>query len=505
MIRIEGKLMSILIKKCLKEQAIKLKDRPAVIHRNLSISFCELNDLVDEVSKQVSKIVPIQQLVSINAHDQNWCSFLVGYLGIVCSGRIAVLSTNSTKSSLGLESTKLSIALENSTDAKIEEISHEVNNFGSFFKKNKLALDVIFTSGSTGKPLPYLFEHDHFIKKEYIRSPKYELHGMHVNIPFHTSTGVHGIALRHLQSGITSIATDNHSSWSAFCKSLDQWKPFEINITPFELKRLLDDNYSSDAHTCVRSLRVYAGALSEELRLRAEKKFLSGRITSLYGLTEAGSAAMTRKSTKGGFEQNTNSTFRIWNNQDNKWAIEGQMGEIVAKMNACDSLPVCLSTEKDTNNIPKGWISTGDIGYHTSDNEIIFCTRAKEIVMAEGERQIAHQLESELSDQIKNANEIMVFNYTSSGKEQLGLILAGHLTLNEIATQLSRTRVITDFSVVLTTEITHTDLGKIARMKNAMLAADVFTKKYPCKEITGANGGKIEIFVSDNFDKLSRE
>ncbi|WP_173055801.1 class I adenylate-forming enzyme family protein [Phytohabitans houttuyneae] len=244
-------------------------------------------------------------------------------------------------------------------------------------------LDIVFSSGTTGVPKPAVFHH-----RDWPFRPSGTAGSavVHCGIPFGTSTGVHGILLRHLAVGALSAAAKDPAQVPDL---VERFGCRELVVTPYALRKLLAAGLPPAASSRITTVKVVAGPLSEQLASAAMDAFPAARIFSIYGATELGAAIFTRLAKRGESDvlgvPSPGTKARIVDDHGGV-APPGTVGEIQVSHHAGDPAPAGRS-----------WIGTGDLGYLDERGRVHLVGRAKEIVFLPGGRAVLTEIEERLS------------------------------------------------------------------------------------------------------------
>lgn len=449
-------------------QAAALPNRAAVMHRDRVLSFSKLRELAEEISNLLEEI-PSGGLVHIQAEDSNWCTYSCAYFGVAAARRVPVVSRE-----LPEHINAAGLSVRYTGFGYVFDVAvRRVDSYSGYFQPRSYPLDVVFTSGTTGVPTPYLFSHEHFLGGRRVVSPKYELRAMHAGIPFTTSTGAHGIALRHLLSGVCSICADKASTVDAFIEELERLDPFEMSITPFELKRLVSQG-GIRVYPRLRTIRVYAGPLQDDLREAASRYFPNARFTSIYGLTEAGAASMLRRANGQQFAVSEGTEGRVWLREGSAWADVGQIGEILVKQQNGGLAPIPLFVDTKEY-VPEGWVRTGDLGSIDERGDITLLGRAKDLVVIGSTRVSAGVLEERISKRHPHIGAVTAFNI----HDTLAIAIEGESIPDAVAVEIIRSAGANRGFILLGSRAEETDLGKPRRAALASSAISVVTNDEP--------------------------
>lgn len=480
---------------CLEAHATSIGDRIALKHADTEVSYSTLCHCASLIRKELSNAgLKEWALVRLNIVDSDWCAAMVGYLGVISAGMVAVLS-NAKEDLPGYNLPSLSLAGAVPFTYRIDFgdlDNRDATSLGrQYFSQ---PLDIVFSSGSTGQRKAFLFAHSHFIDEAGIRSPRHEVRAAHVGVPFHTSTGVHGIALRHFIGGLTSVQIDPPNDWPELLAALRSMRPYELSTTPFTMEKLLAKETSLRKEDCLRILRVYAGSLSDALRAKLSQALSQCRIVSIYGLTEAGSGSLIRDKYGATFEKaQRNTSFRVWRDDESRWAVDGEEGEILAHVPNEEGPPVNLDSTGQPDDIPSCWVRTGDIGYHDDDGAIVFLGRSKDLIVINGERRSAAKVEESFA-KLPQLGAVMFFNVVRSDLEELAAIVETTLSKEELSECTELRMISKHLVVVLVDAISRTSLGKIARYNNIMKISENISTSSGWSVSAEGDCGSFELF-----------
>jgi acyl-coenzyme A synthetase/AMP-(fatty) acid ligase len=442
-------------------------DRPAIRHRECVVTFSQFEEDVRSARSHIEASLEKGSVVSIATADSNWVSWATAYAAVVTSGRVALLVKQTDTPSV---TPTLTARYEGgfAISLSLERDPLSASLYRDALGEVGLPLDIVFTSGTSGLPQPYAFDHRHFSRPAGIISPKQPIAALHTGIPFGTSTGAHAIFIRHLLNGWLSIAVDPPGSWQRLTQLLSVHRPMELSSTPFSLRRLLSS--PGEAIDLVRTLRVYAGDLSDEIRSELERRLVRCRIVSIYGLTEAANAVMVRHRPGRRFDAAAGQTFRVWSIENKHWAVEGELGEILVKHDAIGA-PIPIGQAKPLpHQEPRGWTRTGDLGRLRDAGSIELWGRANEVVEIASRRQNAAELESAVCEQVESASAALVFSFFDGQSAVLGIVVESDTAADELARSNYLSQLPASIALFVVAEIPRTGLGKIARSAGALAA-----------------------------------
>ncbi|MEV7040436.1 class I adenylate-forming enzyme family protein [Amycolatopsis sp. NPDC051061] len=268
-------------------------------------------------------------------------------------------------------------------------------------------LDVIFSSGTTGVPKPTVSRHGDWDFRPWRPAGRPADRVVHCGVPFGTSTGVHGILLRHLSAGVVSVAA---RSVAEVPELADRHGCREIVLTPYSLRKLLDRGDHPFAR--IKTVKVLAGPVHGGLASAAVEAFPNARIFSIYGATELGPAIFTRlvdlgESTALG-SPSPGTAARVVD-AGRRVCAPGEVGEIEVSHRANGvSAPA------------PDWIGTGDLGYVDELGCVFLIGRAKEILMLPSGRTTPGDVEERLLE-VPSVRDCGVVAIDSTGEwDRLG-------------------------------------------------------------------------------------
>lgn len=447
------------IESCLRRQAETLGERRAAEHGPVRLSFAQLSAAALRAAAEFDEQdYPRRMPVYVDTTDGNWCSNLIGFFGSIVGGRIPILAPHATapmgpfgRLAVGT-SGGIAVTLQPGEITVVPDYAHHFAD----------PLDIVMSSGSTGRPKAYLFDETHFVREAELRAPRHELRALHFGIPFPTSTAAHAIVIRHLMMGVTSIHLQAVASREMLLEEIDELMPFEVSATPYALSPLFPpDDEDMRRSDLPRQLRVYAGPLSDSLAERLQQARPKARVVSIYGATEGGNTTLTR--TGAGTQFNLTPADRdvgLWHGADKRWARRGELGEILLASGAVVGPPLRIGEPNAATAVPAGWIATGDLGRLEADGRLTFLGRSSDIVVRQGERQSALQLEQKLEAQ--GYPPAIVFGLWQDGSEQLCVLLEtkGEIDLVRLTALSEATRCA---FITLMARFPRTPLGKIRR------------------------------------------
>ena len=318
--------------------------------------------------------------VALALRNRPWRSVAVDYLACAWIGAVAVLAEDSQSL--------------NAVDGPVTLMDNCVRGgearrgaSGREWPRPSDPLDIVFSSGTTGTPKPTVSCHYHWAYHPWWVASRARNRVVHCGIPFRTSTGVHGILLRHVAAAILSVAARSPEEIPHLVERFDC---HELVVTPYALRKLLDCVSRKDALTRIKTVKVVAGPVSGRMASAAIDAFPDARILSIYGATEIGSAIFTRLVKRGESDAlgvpSPGTAARIVN-EHGAVVPQGAVGEI----------QVSQSVGAGKASPPAGsWTGTGDLGYIDKLGRVHLVGRAKEIMFLPSGRVAPAEVEDRL-------------------------------------------------------------------------------------------------------------
>lgn len=318
--------------------------------------------------------------LAIALQNRSWPTIAVDYLACAWLGAVAVLT----------DSTELSDTIGKPIET-IERLADRAVPNAAIPSGDRPRpddpLDVVFSSGTTGTPKPSAFRH-----QEWTFRPWRATHGagtsvVHYGIPFGTSTGAHGILLRHLAAAVLSVAARSAEEVAELAQRHDCR---ELVVTPYSLRKLLQLGDTTGRLTRITTIKVVAGPVSGHLAAATIDAFPDARILSLYGATELGPAIFVRLIRRGGSttlgSPGPGTRARIVDRHGTV-APPGTVGEIQVSHSPIAAKAVDLA---------RIWTGTGDLGRADELGRITLVGRAKEILFLPSGRMTPGEIEDRL-------------------------------------------------------------------------------------------------------------
>ena len=445
-----------------------------------SLTFKEADEKVVEISKKLNQFGKNSVIAMM---FENSIEFVITYLGIVKSGKIAHIipplineknffqQINSSNPEIILTTNKL---VNNFTFSK-----KEINfiDFNDFLKQqSNLGEDqfseitsLIYTSGTTSAPKGVPIKHSNilFTTKNIINVLEYNESDINtVPLPLSHSFGL-GCLHVSLFNGTTLILHKNTMNILDILNSIEENNSTTFAAVPATLTSLVNNFPEKFAQKCnklrlivTNSTKVPKSTTQKILELLPNTKF-----ATYYGLTEA-----------------SRSTFMIFNENKNKMESVGKPapdveikisndnnekeGEIMIKgKNVVESYWGSEFKERFSD----GWIKTGDIGTVDNDGFLYLKGRKDNMINVAGEKvnpeeieEIVKRLDS-IEETIAIGKEHQLFGQVVKifvKKKKGGEIDASQI-LKHCKNHLERFKVPTEVEFV--TEFPKTDYGKVKR------------------------------------------
>jgi acyl-coenzyme A synthetase/AMP-(fatty) acid ligase len=463
------------LRQYLEMHATNIGHRVAARHNAASVTFSELSRMAEKISNTLEEAgIPRLAPVYLDSTDDNWCSYLTGFCGLIAGDRVCVLAPRNEEP-LGTFPRlivgvlpRFSISLD-LPDKNFDTLPEAGNEAGT-------PRDIVFTSGTTSESRSYIFSDNHLFGDRRLASPRHHLRALHFGVPFETSTGCHGIALRHLKMGIESICMDLPGTFSELASALAENHVFEISSTPFSFRKIPANGHNSEKVDSVRLVRLYAGTVPEHLWQFLETRFPNAKAFSLYGLTEAGINSIMASGPDRPFLNSTKeSSFRVRSMERDDWANIGEIGEIVLVGNVdSGSTPKKIFANLRIEEHSENWTRTGDLGTVDQGGSLKIVGRSNDIVEYGGERHNANTV-SDLLKEYFGLEDVIVFN--SSGiPDRVGVILEKPATIANFSMPFGDAPPVPVDSIVLMDNLPRTSLGKISRVRALCSITDIMER-----------------------------
>ncbi|MEM2160919.1 MAG: class I adenylate-forming enzyme family protein [Candidatus Nitrosotenuis sp.] len=405
----------------LKYRLEKSPSKTAIVDGERSLTFREL---YDEVVKFSSSLGFVNKDV-ISLISENSISFIVSYLGIINSGKIAhlispeisatslITQLRSADPGIIIGSRAIKDNLLKNTSIKTQffefnEILSSSNQQQDNFKTNDFAY-LIYTSGTTSEPKGVAITHSmmEFTTKNIVRVLGHTNSDIDVlPLPLYHSFGL-GCFHTSLYVGSTLVLLKNANSLENILESIKKYKATTLAAIPATLTKLLkfERNILKDYFSNVRLIITNSTSIPLNTIQTFKEILQNGNLATYYGLTEA-----------------SRSTFMIFDKTSGR---EGSVGKpapnveikIVSDNNSREGeiwirgknvIKNYWHNPKADKSIVDGWLRTGDIGYLDDENYLFLLGRSDDIINVGGEKVVPHEIE-EIVKQIPGIEDVVAF------------------------------------------------------------------------------------------------
>lgn len=444
---------------------------PAVVGGESPMTYGELADATSQFASLLANEYNVVPGDRIGIVLQNTPEFVVGFLGAMRMGAVAVpLNTRLRDQDLGplLEQVRARVVLVGRDRASALS-SFEVIDADSLFDTISQRSDgaripcaplqwsdvcnIVFTSGSTSRPKAVL-----------------QTHGMHMStgaaladfLQLSNSDVTSLISPMFHVAGITMLATALtlgcpfvlHAGWQrdkALAEMEEHGVSFVHLVGTVFLDILSGERDEPSALQLSRLRYVLAGgAVIDSEKLRWFEDRFDCRISGAYGRTEGGKTwctptSPTRWSAHGSVNRNV-CEIRIVGNTDDAELGVGQTGEIRVRGDGVSlgyDTPELNSAAFDS----QGWMRTGDQGFIDADNVLHFAGRADGIIKSAGENVSPQEVERALV-RIRGVSEAIVTGIPHERLGQtVGALIVGDASLTAERVQASARELLAGFKI----------------------------------------------------------
>jgi len=398
----------------------KYPTKTALVDEERDLTFQQLYQEVQNFSSRIAFLN--KNVISLIA--ENSLSFIIGYLGIINSGKIAHLippeisefnllnQIRSADSEAIICSNTAKKKILNYTSIKIplfefSEIKSQSASYGNNFKVNDLAY-LIYTSGTTSEPKGVAISHamTEFTTKNIVKELGYSNSDVDVlPLPMYHSFGL-GCFHTSLCVGSTLVLLKNANNLEYVLESLKKHNATTLAAIPATLTKFLkfDKNILENYFTNIRLVVTNSTLIPKNTVQNFKQILKKGRLATYYGLTEA-----------------SRSTFMIFDKNNRREESVGRAapgveikivnennndGEIWIKGN--NVIKKYWNNVKNDKNIVDGWLQTGDIGYFDKEGYLFLKGRNDDIINVGGEKITPYEIE-EVVKQIPGVEDVAVF------------------------------------------------------------------------------------------------
>ena len=399
----------------------KYPTKTALVDEERNLTF---QHLYQEVQNFSSGITLLNKKNVISLIAENSLSFIIGYLGIINSGKIAhlipseisefnllnqirsadseaIICSNTAKKKI-LNYTSIKIPLFEFSEIKSQYTSYENN-----FKVNDLAY-LIYTSGTTSEPKGVAVSHamTEFTTKNIVKELGYSNSDIDVlPLPMYHSFGL-GCFHTSLCVGSTLVLLKNANNLEYVLESLKKYNATTLAAIPATLTKFLKfDRSVLEKYFVNIRLVITNSTLVPKNTVQNFKQILkNGNLATYYGLTEASRSTFMIFDKNNGREESVGHTapgveIKIVNGNNND-------GEIWIKGN--NVIKKYWNNVKNDKNIVDGWLQTGDIGYFDEEGYLFLKGRNDDVINIGGEKIIPYEIE-EIVKQIPGVDDVAAF------------------------------------------------------------------------------------------------
>ncbi len=398
----------------------KYPTKTALVDEERDLTFQQLYQEVQNFSSRIAFLN--KNVISLIA--ENSLSFIIGYLGIINSGKIAHLipseisefnllnQIRSADSEAIICSNTAKKKILNYTSIKIplfefSEIKSQSASYGNNFKVNDLAY-LIYTSGTTSEPKGVAISHamTEFTTNNIVKELGYSNSDVDVlPLPMYHSFGL-GCFHTSLCVGSTLVLLKNANNLEYVLESLKKHNATTLAAIPATLTKFLkfDKNILENYFTNIRLVITNSTLIPKNTVQNFKQILKKGRLATYYGLTEA-----------------SRSTFMIFDKNNRREESVGRAapgveikivnennndGEIWIKGN--NVIKKYWNNVKNDKNIVDGWLQTGDIGYFDEKRYLFLKGRNDDIINVGGEKITPYEIE-EVVKQIPGVEDVAAF------------------------------------------------------------------------------------------------
>jgi long-chain acyl-CoA synthetase len=393
------------LEKCVEKYPTKL----AVVDEQRSLTFRQLHQEVQNFSSSIANLNK-KNVISLSA--ENSVSFIVAYLGIINSGKIAhLLQPEISENNLlnQIRSADSAFIICSSTIKKnlvkyaylkipileFDEISSESNNDIINSQMNEVAY-LIYTSGTTAEPKGVPISHAmiEFTTNNIVNVLRHSNLDVDVlPLPLYHSFGL-GCFHTSLYVGSTLVLLKNANSLEYILESLKKHHATTLSAIPATLTKLLrfDRKNLEDYFANIRLIITNSTPIPKNTVQSFKQILRNGHLATYYGLTEASRSTFMMFDENNGREESVGRAapgvqIKIVSESKNS----SRLGEVWIKGN--NVIKKYWNNNEADKSIVDGWLRTGDIGYFDEDNYLFLKGRLDDVINVGGEKVVPQEIE----------------------------------------------------------------------------------------------------------------
>ena len=401
----------------LKNSAERYPQKTALIYENISLSYLELLEQVNNFSKN---LIANTQSDVVSMMSENSSSFVIAYLGIINSGKIphihpTNISENNLNSQLLSSGSSMHICSNSVFESisKYDGISVPTKKIDSFFtvccdstissKINETAY-LIYTSGTTSIPKGVGILHSmvEFTTKNIVDVLNYSDSDIDVlPLPLYHSFGL-GCLHTSLFTGATLILLKNAIDLQKILDTIQKNKATTLAAIPATLTKLLQFENLETTFSNLRLIMTNSTKIPLSTIQFFKKILKNGNLATYYGLTEASRSTFMIFDSNSDYDESVGQPgpgveIKIKNSD-----IDTEIGEIWVKgKNVLQSYWQNPEADKQ---ISDGWLKTGDLGF-LKNNHLYLVGRTDDVINIGGEKVFPDEIEQVVKeiDGVENA------------------------------------------------------------------------------------------------------
>lgn len=399
-------------------------EKVAIIDDGHHLTFQELSQKVQDFS---SIVATLSENDVISLISENSAEFLIAYLGIVNSGRIAhLIPTEISEQNLKnqLKSANCDAVICSSTVKKnlsnfisikvplfeFDELSSKSASGVKTLKKNDLAY-LIYTSGTTAEPKGVAVSHamTEFTTKNIVRILDYFKSDIDLlPLPLYHSFGL-GCFHTSLCVGSTLVLLKNANNLQNILESLKKHSATTLAVIPATLTKLLqfDTNILEDHFSNTRLIMTNSTPIPKNTVLKFKEILKKGHLATYYGLTEASRSTFMIFDEASHREESVGKAapgvdVKIVNDPDD----DSKTGEVWIKGN--NVIKKYWNNPNADKKIVNGWLRTGDVGYFDEEQYLFLIGRNDDMINVGGEKIAPYEIEETIK-QISGVEDVVAF------------------------------------------------------------------------------------------------